>query len=135
MAIKKPCAGLCNHGYCSSASCRVSDGFYAKRSGIGLFDGRSVEVVLAVVMTKRPLEKLVLPSKSAITCETSVFRSAATSPLILASGPTVQTDSLVVVRECLQMRSCQVPIGCPLLGTRGLLFGFGVWFFVCFVWW
>ena len=36
-------------------------------------------------MTKRPLEKLVLPSKSSMTCETSVFRSAATSPLIFAS--------------------------------------------------
>ena len=40
---------------------------------------------VAVVMTKRPLEKLVLPSKSSMTCETSVFRSAATSPLIFAS--------------------------------------------------
>ena len=36
-------------------------------------------------MTKRPLEKLLLPSKSSMTCETSVFRSAATSPLIFAS--------------------------------------------------
>ena len=33
---------------------------------------------VAVVMTKRPLEKLVLPSKSSMTRETSVFRSAAT---------------------------------------------------------
>jgi len=48
VAVKKPCAGLCNHGYSSSASCRVSDGFYAKRSGKGLFDGGSVEVVLVV---------------------------------------------------------------------------------------
>ena len=87
MAIKKPCAGLCNHGYCSSASCRVSDGFYAKRSGIGLFDGRSVEVVVVSCCRhdKEAVGKLVLPPKSAITCETSVFRSAATSPLILAS--------------------------------------------------
>ena len=48
MAIKKPCAGLGKHGYCSSASCRVSDGFHAKRSGKGLFDGGSVKVVLVV---------------------------------------------------------------------------------------
>ena len=39
---------------------------------------------VAVVMTKRPLEKPVLPSKSAMTCETNVSRSAATSPLIFA---------------------------------------------------
>ena len=47
---------------------------------------------VAVVMTKRPLEKLVLPSKSSMTCETSVFRSAATS----LQCPIVQTESLVV---------------------------------------
>ena len=40
---------------------------------------------VAVVMAKRPLEKLVLPSKSSMTCETSVFRSAGTSLLIFAS--------------------------------------------------
>ena len=47
VAIKKICAGLCNRG-CCSASCRVGDGLHAKRSGIGLFDGGSVEVVLVV---------------------------------------------------------------------------------------
>ena len=79
---------MCNHGYCSSASCRVSDGFHAKRSGIGLFGGGSVEVVLVVSgcrHDKKAVGKPVLPSKAAMTCETGVFRSAATSPLIFAS--------------------------------------------------
>ena len=40
---------------------------------------------VAVVMRKRPLEKPALPSKSAMTCETDVSTSAATSPLIFAS--------------------------------------------------
>ena len=45
VAIKESCAWLC---YCSSTSCRVSDGFYAKCSGKVLLDGGSVEVVLVV---------------------------------------------------------------------------------------
>ena len=32
----------------ATASCRVSDSFYAQRSGKGLFDGGSVKVVLVV---------------------------------------------------------------------------------------
>ena len=48
MAIKESCTWLCNHGYCSSTSCRVGDGFYAKCSGKVLLDGGSVEVVLVV---------------------------------------------------------------------------------------
>ena len=47
-----------------------------KRSGTGLLVDplRLFLWLVAVVMTKRPLEKLVLPSKSAMTYETGVFR-------------------------------------------------------------
>ena len=48
VAIKEPCAGLCDPGDCSSASCRVSGGFHTKRSGKGLFNGGPVKIVLVV---------------------------------------------------------------------------------------
>ena len=48
MAIEEPCAGLCNHGYCSSASCRVSGGLHTKRPGKAFFNGGPVEIVLVV---------------------------------------------------------------------------------------
>ena len=75
--IKKTCAGLCDHGYCGSASCRVRDGFHAKRSGKGLFDGGPVKIVL-VVSGCRHDKKAVGKAGAAFKCETNVSRSAAT---------------------------------------------------------
>ena len=88
MAIKETCAWLCNYGYCSRPPAELA--MVSTRSAREKFF-LIVDLLrlflwsVAVVMTKRPSEKLVLSWRSRMTCATSVLRSAATSPLIFAS--------------------------------------------------
>ena len=81
---------LCLAGYhrnCRCATSRICNGLYSQCTGVVLFQGGTVKVVFVVHGSghnEKPVRKACVVGNSESTCDTSVSRSAATRPLILA---------------------------------------------------